>query len=523
MKSHILKKKIFFIVSIVVLTSIIFFGGLALKNKSDFSYKTIMQKLSYYKYKFIFWGDFDRLIVNSNDTSLIPVLLYHGITNAKGQYNMTQSQFANEMITLKKNGYSTIKINDLYDFLNKRKKLPEKSFLLTFDDARRDSYLGADPILKLLGYNAVMFVPTADSFAKDNNGDQYYLNGYQLEKMIKSGRWELGSHAMQQTGDSVMITDGGNKVDFLSNKMWLEKEKRIETDKEYEARVDKELTQSKIDLEKTFNVPITAFAYPSSDYGQQSTNNDKNAEKIILKYILKNYQMAFQQVSSTDTEFTLNRPGDNMFFLRRIEPGSDWDGDRLLDVLQSANEKVLPAENLTDSSNVWKRIWGTITQNNNGLILTSTLIKSGSGAFLDGTQNWTNYQYQTTVNGDTMGAITLYSRYQDEDNNISCTFTNSYVKISEKVNGTISLLKEVKYQNAMVFKDTIFGVSINNDTILCSLGEKVVLGSNHKNKIKYGGIGFNIWDSDLKERSVVFSDVSAKAVSNLTIPIGIKK
>jgi peptidoglycan/xylan/chitin deacetylase (PgdA/CDA1 family) len=38
------------------------------------------------------------------------------------------------------------------------KILPKKSFLLTFDDGRKDSFYPVDPVLKKLNYNAVILI-----------------------------------------------------------------------------------------------------------------------------------------------------------------------------------------------------------------------------------------------------------------------------------------------------------------------------------------------------------------------------
>lgn len=525
MNPHISRKKKYFVFAIACLIAIIIVGSITLKNNTTFSLKTLAQRITYLKYKLAFRGDEYNVTANadSNDMHAIPVLLYHGVTNVPGQYAATQPQFAEEMGALKKAGYSTITIADLTDFLKGAKQLPEKSFLLTFDDARRDSYTGADPVLQALGYTAVMFVPTADSLDKSNDGTGYYLNRSELKTMVASGRWELGSHGMQQTGDSVPIDANGTRADFLSNKMWLADEGRLETDDEYVARVDKELTQSKIDLQENFGIPITSFAYPSSDYGQQSTNNDEAAQAVIQKYVASNYQMAFQQVSTTDTQFTLNYPGDSMLYLHRIEPGNTWNGDILINALNASAPKQLPDDAMTGGANAWKKIFGIIAPGDVNLTLTSAADKSGSGAFLDGTKNWKDYQYRVTVNGDSTEAVTLFARYQDESNNVSCTFTSTYVKASEEVNGNARVLSEVKYDGPTEFKNTVFEIAVNDKNIVCSKDGVALVGAAHDNAVNHGGVGVSIWDPVLKPRMVAFSGMSASAISTLALPPEPKK
>ncbi|HLP86836.1 MAG TPA: polysaccharide deacetylase family protein [Candidatus Paceibacterota bacterium] len=510
MKAYILKRKKIFILYIILLIAVIVLSGFLLRDKPYFSYKALTQQISYLRYKFALGDILNNQDSNSNNASAIPVLLYHGITEIPGRFNITEDQFLEQMSTLRKAGYKTITMNDLYLFLNNKKNLPEKSFLLTFDDARLDSFLGGDPVLKLLDYNAVMFTPTESTLSRANNGTGYYLNTSLLKTMIKSGRWELGSHAVQQTGGFIPISKSGIKANFLSNKMWISDEEGVESDEEYDNRVKTELGQSKNLLEKTFNVSINSFAYPFSDYGQQSVNNGGNAIDTILKYVKENYAMAFKQVSLSDDQYTFNYPNNNMYYLHRIEPENNWDGAKLLNVLEATKPKTLPYNNMFGKLNIWKRIWGNIIQEDSSLILTTTLEKSGSGAFLDGTYGWTNYNFQTKIKGDAVDSVTVYSRYKDEEDNLSCTFTNAYIKISEKINGISSVLKQIEYHNKIAFNNNTLGMSVDDKMISCYQNGKELIQMNHSNKIKNGGIGLSIWDSVLKERSITFSEMSVQ-------------
>ena len=56
-------------------------------------------------------------------------------------------------------GYQTIDLDSFVRFTKgEAVELPPRPFALTFDDARADSWTGADGILEKLGLNAVMFV-----------------------------------------------------------------------------------------------------------------------------------------------------------------------------------------------------------------------------------------------------------------------------------------------------------------------------------------------------------------------------
>ena len=65
----------------------------------------------------------------------IPVLMYHKVSPGKKEkYRINPERFTNQMEYLSKKGYQTISPDELLGVVRKRRILPEKSVLLTFDD-----------------------------------------------------------------------------------------------------------------------------------------------------------------------------------------------------------------------------------------------------------------------------------------------------------------------------------------------------------------------------------------------------
>ena len=133
------------------------------------------------------------------DRSAIPVLLYHGIgpesnfSNASdASYGVGTEDFAKQMTMIQHAGYETIDLQTFIDFVqNKPVDLPPRPLLLTFDDARADSWTGADGILRKLHFNAVMFVDVG----RVDGGDPEYLTWHELATVQDSGRWQLQLHS----------------------------------------------------------------------------------------------------------------------------------------------------------------------------------------------------------------------------------------------------------------------------------------------------------------------------------------
>ena len=171
--------------------------------------------------------------INSEKTTkAIPVLVYHGITEESDNINISLEIFKEQMFALKKAGYETVNMEDFKAFMKNEKELPEKSFLLTFDDGRRDSFYNSDPVFKALDYNAVMFVITLESINEENSRSDYYLSKWELERTLKNDRWEIESHG--RDAHRFYPIDESGTYDHFFNKLWLANENRLESEEEFQ-------------------------------------------------------------------------------------------------------------------------------------------------------------------------------------------------------------------------------------------------------------------------------------------------
>lgn len=255
----------------------------------------------------------------------IKVLVYHGIVEKADGENVVWDDFRNEMFALKEAGYETVSLDDLLSYLKGQKTLPEKSFLLTFDDGRKDSYYPVDPVLKVLNYKAVMFIISSTI----NEKSDFHLSERELKEMNASGRWMLEAHA-KNGHKFVEIAKDKSQGHFYSNKMWIDSINGLETDAEYEQRIDNDLTGVQSDLKKLFNVDAIAYAIPYGDYGQQSSNYNK-ATKELLGDAGKHFKLVFYQ--TWDESNTQNYPLLDAFMVKRVEVKPSWKKDDLLNVM----------------------------------------------------------------------------------------------------------------------------------------------------------------------------------------------
>jgi len=432
------------------------------------------------------------------NASGVPVLLYHGILSKPDSSNVSLDNFEKQMLALKKAGYQTVTIGDFIQFSKGQKSLPDKSFLLTFDDGRKDSYYPVNPILKALNYNAVIFLITDEV---GSNG--FYLSEKEMNQMIKSGHWEFQSHGKADHG-FIPIGPSGETGHFLTNKSWLKEEKRFETDQEYLTRLENDSKGSEDYLLSKFNIKAESFAYPLGDFGQNETNFQSS--KIYINQVeSSNFTISFYQTRPGEGQF-LNYP-DNNFKQKRIEVNSQWTGTDLLYFLESAREKPasISLQN-TNKSQGWLTSWGESRIINNTLLMKSNDKTEGSLTYLNGAYNWTDYSFRARGNWVEGNNIMLLARYQDDANYVVFNISDHMVRIEQVVNGKAEVLKEERQELNLSKEDIEIGFKVYKDNIECYLNNKLVISTNGLNpNLANGGVGFKTWDPQLNNSELIIN------------------
>ncbi|MBP2644872.1 MAG: polysaccharide deacetylase [Firmicutes bacterium] len=166
----------------------------------------------------------------------VPVLNYHMVDNLAIPLSISPEQFDEQMKYLSENGYHSITPDQLLDYLEYGRRLPENAVLITFDDGYLDNYTKAYPILKKYGFTATIFVVTGLV-----GNDPRFLTWNQIREMRQNG-FVFGSH----TANHVPITQLGPE------------------------QAQKELTESSMVMENQLGTKPAYFAYPTGAYNRQA-------------------------------------------------------------------------------------------------------------------------------------------------------------------------------------------------------------------------------------------------------------
>ncbi len=148
--------------------------------------------------------DVDASVLFSNEPVKLPVIMYHLVTNQDkyiGRYGITPDALESDFKYLADNGYGTVVMKDVLDFVKTGAPMPEKPVMLTFDDGNSSDYSYVLPLLKKYNMKAILSIMgkqtdqyTADT-AKYNGGSYPNLTWPQLKELAASGLVEIQSHA----------------------------------------------------------------------------------------------------------------------------------------------------------------------------------------------------------------------------------------------------------------------------------------------------------------------------------------
>ncbi len=258
----------------------------------------------------------------------VPILLYHGIGhNPRDEKRLYIGHFEAQLKALQTAGYTAVTVSEFLQMLDGQRDMVEKPLLITFDDARRDSFDLADPLLAKYGFKATMFVSTAEIV----DDHPFHLDWPGMRRYQKTGRWDFQSHG-HRAHKLITIDAEGNKGSFLVNRKWLAGKGRVESDRVYRRRLEEDYRTSVRILQREMGgEPSPVYAYPYSETGQQHMGNESSAYDINLALLRQLFRFGAVQDQSGYNFFSAGQSASPM--LRRFNVPHDMDADALLQQL----------------------------------------------------------------------------------------------------------------------------------------------------------------------------------------------
>lgn len=177
---------------------------------------------------------------------------------------------------LQTNNYHTITVRQIEESRHGGKPLPPRAVLLTFDDGYRSHYTKVLPLLERFKYPAVMGIVTAwidaplDAPIRISDKVQvprdYFMSWDEVQKLGESHLVELGCHT-HNLHHGAVANPQGNELPATTSHLYLQNEKRYETDAEFEARVHDDLQTCVRQIRERTGIVARSMVWP---YGAEN-------------------------------------------------------------------------------------------------------------------------------------------------------------------------------------------------------------------------------------------------------------
>ncbi len=431
-----------------------------------------------------------NIISNTTDTGFIAVS-YFGVDRNGTDALISTDRLNKHLKALRDNGYVTITQQDILDYYEKGKKLPEKSLFLMFEDGRTDTAIFSQKITEEYNYKSTILT-YADKFEKE---DSKFLKPNDLKDLEKSTYWELGTNGYRLEYINVFDKDMNflgrmnslqfseaapnirrNYNHYLMDFIRDEDNVPIESYEEMKARIDYDYETSTRIYEEELGKKLDLYTLMHSNTGQFGTNN--RVSKINEKWIKDLYKMNFNREG-----YSFNTTENSIYDLTRIQPQAYWPTNHLLmrvayDIGKEKEINFVVGDESIAAN--FKELSGKAEYNNN--LITLTCVPNGKGVLkLLNSDDFKDINLKVELKGNILGSQSIVLR-ANEDNSSSVRFqlTNNVVSIVQKLNGNEEILfkKELdsvkKEFDIKDEGDRYINIDVNGDKILLYVDDELM-------------------------------------------------
>ncbi|MCT6924699.1 polysaccharide deacetylase family protein [Metasolibacillus sp.] len=386
----------------------------------------------------------DTAFATSNGDGFI-ALSYFGVSRGESPKYVAKAELEKQLTLLAKQGYTTISQQDIIDFYEQGKPLPEKALYLSFEDGRTDSSIFAQKILEKLNYRATMYTYANKMDTKDTK----FLKPNHLKLMQNSGYWELGSNGYRLTYINVFNDEGKSLgmidendvpdkmtieyynhylMDFIRDEYMIPTETRAEL----EQRIAGDYGLMRDIYTETLGEVPQAYAIMHAN--ALYNNMDRLVEKANDQHIKELYKMHFNLELDA-----YNEADADIYNLSRLQVSPYWPTNHLMmKIQQSSKQNVDFAIGNEKHAKQWTLANGAAEFLDNQLILTSE--PSAQATLFLKQELPTTYQLEFDFYGNVVGEQSLYVKADD----------GSYMRIMLKDNEMVVLEKQPNQTEAEV-------------------------------------------------------------------------
>ena len=217
----------------------------------------------------LFSGADGRDDKSAKEEVFLPIIMYHSILKDKklqNDYTISPTLFENDLKYLTDNGYTTVTVEDLINYVYHGRDLPDRCIMLTFDDGYYNNYYYAFPLLKKYKCRAVIspIASMTEKFTQTQDISVSYghISDNDIMEMVNSGYVEIQNHSYD--------------MHTLAPRKGVSK-KRGESAEDYKNTVTNDITKAQNYLENVTGKKPSCFVYP---FGAKSDGTEEIVREL---------------------------------------------------------------------------------------------------------------------------------------------------------------------------------------------------------------------------------------------------
>ncbi len=235
-------------------------------------------------------------ITATEDSVQLPIIMYHSVVKdmkKASKYEIPVEVLEKDFVYLRQQGYNTIFMKDLIDFVYYHYPLPDKPILITFDDGYYNNLVYLKPLLEKYKMRAVISIVgnyiDRYSALDDKNLNYAMLDWDDVRELAQCEYVELQNHSYD------LHAEKGRKG---------ASRKKGETVEAYQKILENDLSKMQQLLKENCGIEATTFTYP---LGQISPESEEVIKKMGFQASLSCYERMNTITSDPECLYQLNR------------------------------------------------------------------------------------------------------------------------------------------------------------------------------------------------------------------------
>ncbi|MHB9154678.1 MAG: poly-beta-1,6-N-acetyl-D-glucosamine N-deacetylase PgaB [Endomicrobiales bacterium] len=257
------------------------------------------------------------------------VLCYHDVpkTGQRDNYSVDRKSLVRQIEYLRTHGYTFISLEDARRARAKKKPLPPRSVLLTFDDGYRSFYDFVFPLLKVYKYPCVLAVVTGWIDRPPPEIVTPLLDWRQLREIAESGLVEIASHT-HDLHRTVRYNPQGNDSWAAVSRVYDPVAMTYEDESAYRSRIHADLLRSRETLKNNLGVEARSLVWPFGEYNT-FTVEEARACGFVNTFMLEDRPAAAENLE-TVPRFIVTNMSSVMEFARPLKNPEEAVHQRIL-------------------------------------------------------------------------------------------------------------------------------------------------------------------------------------------------